>query len=184
MAIFILALAWTIGEVCSKHLQLGPWIISRFSPGPNWIPVIMFVVSSLIALATGTSFGTMAIVIPIAAQMAWVATGDASGLSENVVWSIRYSTLASVLTGAVFGDHCSPISDTTVMSSMAAASDHVDHVKTQAPYAILVAAVAGIVGFIPAGFGVSPIFSILAGFAILVAFMFIFGRRAEPALTT
>jgi Na+/H+ antiporter NhaC len=170
MAVLILVLAWGIGDICKNHLFTGKWLLSVVEPSATWLPVITFVISGVIAFSTGSSFSTMAIVIPIAAPMIWSVTGEGD--------PARYATLASVLSGAVFGDHCSPISDTTIMASMASASDHIDHVRTQAPYALLCAGVAAGVGYIPAGFGVSPWISMPIGFAILGGALFVFGRRA------
>ena len=176
VACLILVLAWTLGDLCKEHLMTGPWVLSMFNPSPVWIPALTFVVSALIALATGSSFSTMAIVIPITGAMAWALTGDGSGLSESVTLSIRYASLSAVLGGAVFGDHCSPISDTTIMSSMSSASDHIDHVRTQAPYAIVCGLAAIGIGYIPAGFGVSPLISLGVGALVLVAIVFVIGR--------
>jgi Na+/H+ antiporter NhaC len=179
MAILILVLAWAIGDICKNHLLTGPWLLSQVRPSPHWLPVITFVVSGFIALATGSSFSTMAIVIPIAAPMVWAVTGDGSGMSDAAVWSSRYATLAAVLAGSVFGDHCSPISDTTVMSSMACAADHIDHVRTQMPYAVLCGGVAAAVGFVPSGFGISPLITLPIGIGLLAAAVFLLGRRAD-----
>src|SRR5690606_23144474 len=121
MALAILALAWALGDMCKNQLHTGAWVISQISPSPHWLPAMTFVVSGLIALATGSSFSTMAIVIPIAGPMAWAATGEGSGFDPALVDAIRHATLGAVLSGAVFGDHCSPISDTTIMSSMSSA---------------------------------------------------------------
>lgn len=185
IAILILTLAWTIGDICKSHLETGKWVISLVRPDPRFVPLIVFLSSCVISFATGTSYGTMAIVFPIAGPMVWSLTGEGAGLSPALAESIRYATLGSVLTGAVFGDHCSPISDTTVMASMASASDHLDHVKTQMPYAVVCAAVAAVVGFIPAGYGFSPWGSLFLGAAILTAIVFIFGKpvtQAPPVL--
>lgn len=179
IAIAILVLAWALGDMCKNQLYTGAWVISQISPSASWLPVITFVVSGIIALATGSSFSTMAIVIPIAGPMAWALTGDASGLDPAVVESVRYATLAAVLSGAVFGDHCSPISDTTIMASMASASDHIDHVRTQLPYGMTCALAAVLLGYLPAGYGVSPVFSLLAGAAGLVAVVYVLGRRVD-----
>jgi Na+/H+ antiporter NhaC len=113
--------------------------------------------------------------------MAWAITGADAGIDAATVESIRFATMAAVLSGAVFGDHCSPISDTTIMSSMSSASDHVDHVRTQAPYATLCALAAALIGFIPAGFGISPIITIPIGIAALVAVLRVFGRRPHAS---
>jgi len=177
MATLILVLAWALGSICKDYLQTGPWVLSQVRPSPHWLPLITFGLSGVIALATGSSYSTMAIVIPIAGPMAWELTGDASGLDAETTYAIRHATLAAVLGGSVFGDHCSPISDTTIMSSMSAASDHMDHVRTQAPYALLCALVAGVVGFLPAGWGVSPLYTIPLGMAALVGLLFLLGRR-------
>ncbi|HUH02335.1 MAG TPA: Na+/H+ antiporter NhaC family protein, partial [Kofleriaceae bacterium] len=180
MAVLILVLAWALGAMCKDALMTGPWVLSAIEPSPRLLPLMTFIISAVIALATGSSFSTMAIVIPIAAPMAWHLTGDAD-LSAATIESIRYGTLGAVLSGAVFGDHCSPISDTTIMSSMSSASDHVDHVRTQAPYAFVCATVAGVVGFLPAGWGVSPLLTLPAGLAILAAVVFFVGKPLPPA---
>lgn len=181
MAILILILAWTIGSICQDYLSTGPWIMSQFAPSPRFLPVITFFVCALVAFATGSSFSTMAIVAPIAAPLAW-AILPGSELPLAHVEGIRHATLAALLSGAVFGDHCSPISDTTVMSSMASAADHIDHVKTQAPYALSCAGVAAGVGFIPAGYGLSPWVSVGLGVSILFVLLRILGRRVPAGL--
>jgi Na+/H+ antiporter NhaC len=91
-----------------------------------------------------------------------------------------------VLTGAVFGDHCSPISDTTILSSMASGADHISHVRTQIPYALTAALVAGLVGFVPAGFGLPAWLLLLVGTGVIILIVRIFGKRVEdePAVTT
>ena len=171
LAVLILVLAWTLGSICREYLQIGAWVMSQVEPPAALLPLIVFFASCLIAFSTGTSWGTMAIVFPIAGPMAWALAGDGD--------PVRFATLGAVLTGAVFGDHCSPISDTTVMSSTAAGSDHVDHVRTQAPYALVCAAVAALVGFIPVGFGIPWWVSLPVGAGILATILFTFGRRAE-----
>ena len=90
-----------------------------------------------------------------------------AGLDPAVQSSILLATIAAVLSGSCFGDHCSPISDTTIMSSMASGADHIDHVKTQMPYAVLVALVAITLGYIPAGYGLHPLISLVVGIGII-----------------
>ena len=87
--------------------------------------------------------------------------------------------VAAVLSGAVFGDHCSPISDTTIMSSMSCASDHIDHVRTQAPYAMVCAGIAGVVGFLPAGWGVSPWITLPIGAVACVLVVYLVGKPLD-----
>ncbi|MGY9106130.1 MAG: Na+/H+ antiporter NhaC family protein, partial [Alphaproteobacteria bacterium] len=98
---------------------------------------------------TGTSWGTMGILMPLAVPLAWNLSQQ-SGIADLY---ILHSTIAAVLAGAVWGDHCSPISDTTIMSSMASGCDHLEHVRTQLPYALLAGCVALIAGVLPSGFG-------------------------------
>jgi len=93
-----------------------------------------------------------------------------------------YSSIACVLAGAVWGDHCSPISDTTVLSSIASGCDHIEHVRTQLPYALLVGVVAIGIGTIPAGYGVPPWISLIVGGALLLAVLRFFGRNADESV--
>lgn len=131
----ILILAWSIGSVV-EELKTADFLVSYVSTSIPAIllPIVVFFISCLIAFATGTSWGTMSIVIPLAVPLAanYIAMTDIS--PENSV--LVLATLSSVLSGSIFGDHCSPISDTTIMSSMASGADHMDHVKTQIPYAL------------------------------------------------
>ena len=121
----LMMLAFAIGNV-TRELGTGLYVaeISKMWISPSFVPAVVYVVASFIAFSTGTSWGTFAIMIPIGVPMAM-------GLDANV-----YLTIAAALGGGVFGDHCSPISDTTIISSMASACDHIDHVKTQLPYAL------------------------------------------------
>jgi Na+/H+ antiporter NhaC len=137
----LMMLAFAIGNVC-RELGTGVYTaeLSKEWLSPNFVPVIIFLVSSFIAFSTGTSWGTFAIMIAIGVPMA-------EALDANL-----YLTVAAALGGGVFGDHCSPISDTTIISSMASACDHIDHVKTQLPYALTAGAATAllylILGFI------------------------------------
>jgi Na+/H+ antiporter NhaC len=130
----LMLMAFAIGNVC-KEMQTGQYVADVASQwlSPKLVPFIVFLVSCFIAFSTGTSWGTFAIMIAIAVPMA-------QQMEANV-----YITIAAAIGGGVFGDHCSPISDTTILSSMASASDHIDHVKTQLPYA---AVAGGLAAFI------------------------------------
>ncbi len=143
----ILILAWTLSAICNE-LQTGPFLVAVVGDSiPVLIyPVIVFILSAAAAIATGTAWGTMAIFIPITSQVAFQLDGGIYGI-------VTIMSLAAVLDGAIFGDHCSPISDTTVMSSIATSCDHIHHVRTQFPYALLVAASAIAIGYIPAILG-------------------------------
>jgi len=130
----LMMLAFAIGKVC-RDLGTGVYIaeITKAWLSPKLVPVIVYLVASFIAFSTGTSWGTFAIMIPIGLQMAQI-------MDANI-----YLTIAAALGGGVFGDHSSPISDTTIISSMASASDHIDHVKTQLPYALIAGFAAALV---------------------------------------
>jgi tetracycline resistance efflux pump len=121
----LMMFAFAIGAVC-KELQTGQYVadVAKAWLSPSMVPFIVFLVSCFIAFSTGTSWGTFAIMIAIAVPMS-------REMDANV-----YLTIAAALGGGVFGDHCSPISDTTILSSMASATDHIDHVRTQLPYAL------------------------------------------------
>ncbi|MEM1327168.1 MAG: Na+/H+ antiporter NhaC family protein [Bacteroidota bacterium] len=137
----LMMLAFAIGAVC-KELQTGQFVASVAEQwlSPNLVPFIVFLVSCFIAFSTGTSWGTFAIMLAIAIPMARQMDADI------------YITIAAALGGGVYGDHCSPISDTTILSSMASATDHIDHVRTQLPYASIAGGLAAlmylIVGFL------------------------------------
>jgi Na+/H+ antiporter NhaC len=180
MAVLVLILAWAIGDVCKNDLLTGKWLLSNLSPSPTLLPALTFLGAAVIALSTGSSFSTMAIMVPIAAPMAWSLTDDPT-ISAAAVETIRYGTLAAILSGSVFGDHCSPISDTTIMSSMSAASDHVDHVRTQLPYALTVGLIAVVTGFLPSGFGMSPWISLAIGLVVVFVIIRFVARPVDEA---
>lgn len=142
------------------------------------IPAIAFILAAITAFTTGTSWGTMAILMPLVIPLAW-AVMAVNGIADPSGMHILYSSIACVLAGAVWGDHCSPISDTTVLSSIASGCNHIEHVRTQLPYALLVGVTGLLIGTIPAGFGLPPWISIIAGIAILYAILRTIGRRAE-----
>ncbi len=155
LAMIILVLAWSLGEV-TNALSTASFLASILSDRLplTLLPAAVFVVAALMAFATGTSWATMAILIPLIVPLA-VALG--AGLGGGASTGALLAGIASVLAGAIFGDHCSPISDTTVLSSTASGCDHVDHVRTQLPYALLVAVVSVVViAILGVGFGFSP----------------------------
>jgi Na+/H+ antiporter NhaC len=154
LAAMILVLAWAISAV-SKDLGTGPYVAYLVGANfdPRWLPLLAFISAGVIAFATGTSYGTMGILIPIFIPL--LATlGDDGGRGLELIRSLGPITTAAILGGSVFGDHASPISDTTVLSSMAAGSDHIDHVRTQFPYALVVASIC-LPLYVLAGFGFS-----------------------------
>ena len=143
-AVTLLFLAWMIGSVC-QELGTARTLVALLGDSlPSaWLPLLLFGLSAAVAFATGSSWSTMSILMPNAVPLAFALAGPDSPAA--VVLAI-----SAVLDGAIFGDHCSPISDTTVLSSVASGCDHVDHVRTQAPYALAVAAAAVLAGYLPA----------------------------------
>ncbi|MFO7585621.1 MAG: Na+/H+ antiporter NhaC family protein [Anaerolineales bacterium] len=174
-ACIILVLAWSLSSVTSElgaaNYLVG--LIEGSGLAAPLLPLVIFLISCMMAFAMGTSWGTMGIVTPLAIPIALALGGE----------SFLIPTLGAVLTGAIFGDHCSPISDTTILSSTGAGSDHIDHVRTQIPYAITGAVVAAVFGFLPAGFGVHPLISIVLGIAALIIFVRFVGKSTENAET-
>lgn len=167
----ILILAWSLSSVI-KELGTAKYLVTLLSGSLPYflLPSIIFILGAVISFATGTAYGTMGILMPLAVPLAH---------SINPEMSFIIVTTSAVLTGAIFGDHCSPISDTTILSSMGAGCNHIDHVKTQMPYALFVAAITVVFGYIPAGLGL-PIYLVLpiALFAIFIGIQ-IFGKKVE-----
>jgi Na+/H+ antiporter NhaC len=185
-AMIILVLAWALANVTSE-LHTASWLVSVLGETlpPGVVPAIIFVLSAATAFATGSSWGTMGILMPLVVPLSW-AVLLTNGVADPSHYHIIYSTVACVLAGSVWGDHCSPISDTTILSSMASGCDHVEHVRTQLPYAIGVGAVAVLVGSLPTGFGFPWWASLAVGAALLLAALRYFGKRsdegADPAV--
>jgi Na+/H+ antiporter NhaC len=152
-AVVILILAWGVSAVCdSSRLDTAGYMIgiTRDWIRPELLPTIAFVTAGAIAAAIGSSFTTMALLIPMLLPLAWNLLG---GHPETVNDPVFTAAIGAILAGAIFGDHCSPISDTTVLSSAAAGCDHLQHVATQLPYALLTAVASVLLGYLPIGFG-------------------------------
>lgn len=173
-AMLVLWLAWSLSSLTDEDaLDTGGFLASLLSErlSDQWLPTVVFLVAAATAFATGTSWGTMAILTPVAVSLAvqFSAAGDPTG-------TLTIATFGSVLAGAIFGDHCSPISDTTVLSSRATGCDHMLHVRTQLPYALIVGVISIICSRLSIGFGLSPWVLIIAGSAVLYAFVRFVGR--------
>jgi Na+/H+ antiporter NhaC len=145
LAVIILILAWSLGSVCTD-IHTADFIVhhTRDWISPGLLPALTFIMAALISFATGTSYGTMSILIPLIVPLSVQLTGDV----HNVMF---WATFSAIISGATFGDHCSPISDTTILSSLASGADNVDHVQTQLPYALVVGSVSILFGFLPIG---------------------------------
>ena len=142
-AFSLLILAWSIGHV-NDQLGTGAFLVSSLADTlPSWLlPVLIFILAAVISFSTGSSWSTMAVLIPAAVPLAYHLGGPV----------LMVVSVGAVLDGSIFGDHCSPLSDTTIMSSIAAGCDHLDHVRTQLPYAVVVGLSAAFMGYITATF--------------------------------
>ncbi|WP_419190224.1 Na+/H+ antiporter NhaC family protein [Saltatorellus ferox] len=186
VAIVILYLAWMVGAACSD-LSTAAYLSATLTEAIPYmlLPVILFLLAGLIAFSTGSSWSTMTILLPLVIGLAYDIgfAGTPEGFDPRTFGlGLMVISIGAVLEGAIFGDHCSPISDTTVMSSIACASDHVDHVRTQAPYALLTMFVALFVGYLPVTFFQLPWWiALLAGSAVLWGFLMLKGKRADVA---
>jgi len=177
----ILVLAWSLSDVTAA-LNTASYLVTLLAGAlpVELIPAIAFILAAITAFTTGTSWGTMAILMPLVIPLSW-AVMTVAGIADPSGMHILYSSVACVLAGAVWGDHCSPISDTTVLSSIASGCNHIEHVRTQLPYALLVGFAALLLGTIPGGYGLPPWISILVGIAALFAILKVFGKRAEAS---
>ena len=162
-AVIILVLAWSLGAVC-RDLDTASFLVSAVGDWivPAWIPAAVFIMAALVSFATGTSWGTMAILFPLAVPLAHeLAPGQQT---------ILFGTVSSILAGSVWGDHCSPISDTTILSSMATSCDHMDHVRTQLPYALLIGVISLVCAELPVAAGwYGPWAGLAVGCAAMIA---------------
>ena len=167
----ILILAWSLGSVI-KELGAAEYLVEALNGAiPAFLlPSLIFILGAIISFSTGSAYGTMSILMPLAIPLAY---------KINPEMSFVIVSTSAVLTGAIFGDHCSPISDTTILSSMGAGCSHIEHVKTQMWYALFVAAITILFGYIPAGFGL-PIYIVLpmSCVALFIGVM-IFGKKVE-----
>ena len=175
----ILTLAWALGNVAGD-LKTANYLVSILGDAlpPSVLPAILFVIAAAVSFAVGTSWGTMGILMPLAVPLVWTVLQN-NDMANPDNFYIMYATIGTVLAGSVWGDHCSPISDTTIISSVAAGSDHIDHVRTQIPYALTVGVAALLLGLIPSGFGVSPWITLPIGAVVLVGVIFVFGTKVE-----
>lgn len=154
MPMLILVFAFMLSDVI-RELETAQWLVGILG---SWLPaatlpMLVFLLAALMSFSTGTSWGTMGVLMPLAIPIALSLTGWVPG---QAVSQVVIATIGSVLAGSVFGDHCSPISDTTIVSSFSSGCDPMDHVRTQMPYALVAGGLAVVLGYLPAGLGVSP----------------------------
>jgi len=179
-AVMILTLAWSVALI-TQHLHTADFISQLLldaSVSPYLIPTLTFVMAALVSFSTGSSWGTMAILYPLILPAGWLVAEN-SGLEYDTSMAIFHNIAAAVLTGSVLGDHCSPISDTTILSSLASSCPHIEHVRTQLPYALTTGFVAIVIGTLPAAYGVSPWILFPAGIVGLFLVIHFLGKKPE-----
>ncbi len=179
-AILILVLAWALADI-TKDMHTADFISNTLiatNVSPYLLPSLTFILSALIAFSTGSSWGTMAILYPLILPASW-ALCHSAGMNNLESMDIFYITVSAILAGSVLGDHCSPISDTTILSSLASSCNHIEHVRTQLPYALTVGSIAIFAGLLPAAYGVSSWILIPLGFILLFLIVKFFGKKHE-----
>ena len=183
----VLVLAWTLaGAMEDLHVATVAKVLLQ-EAGFNviWLPLLVFISSCVVSFATGTSWGTMGILCPLAVSLSATMVADqvaAGAIDATQAMTVFYATVGSVLAGSVFGDHCSPISDTTVLSSLATECPLDEHVWTQMPYAIVVAVVSMLCGDVLCRYYEQPVWvGLLAGTATLFLIVLVVGRKPNYA---
>ena len=174
-AFTILILAWTIGGICSQEYLNTGGFVGALVDGATFpvfiLPMITFIVAAFLGFSTGTSWGTMAILIPIGAGIC---------SSANTAYLI-YPVLGSILAGAVYGDHISPISDTTILSSTGAGCNHIDHVATQIVYASVVSACC-VAGYLMLGIINNPILALIVTLVLLLVVLYLLNKHNQKSM--
>lgn len=184
-AMIILIMAWALSDI-TNVLHTADYLVSVLgSTIPvGTLPTLVFILAALTAFSTGSSWSTMGILMPLVIPLIW-AVLLANDMADPAHYYIVYATASCVLGGAVLGDHCSPISDTTILSSMASSCDHIDHVRTQLPYALTVGTVSILLGTLPAGFGFPWWISMALGIGVLLTTLRFVGKPVpdyDPAM--
>lgn len=176
-ALVVLYLAWALSSAIGE-LKAADYLVALLGDTmPAWsLPTVVFLLSAAVAFATGTSFGTMGVLIPLVIPLSVAASTDPS---------IALAASAAVLSGATWGDHCSPISDTTVLSSTGSGCDHSAHVATQLPYALVTGGISVVACTLPVGLGLNPWLSLVVGLVACAGALWLLGKPvARPASAT
>ena len=182
-AVLILTLAWALASL-TEDLHTAEFISSsliQWEVSPYLVPAVAFVLAAIVAFSTGSSWGTMAILYPLMLPAVWLLAQNA-GLSYDESITIFHNVVSVILAGSVLGDHCSPISDTTIMSSLASQCNHISHVRTQLPYALSVGFVSLFIGTIPTAYGFPVWLSFGLGFSILFLIIRFVGKKGVDAI--
>ncbi|MEM1219406.1 MAG: Na+/H+ antiporter NhaC family protein [Bacteroidota bacterium] len=179
-ALIILTLAWSLALI-TDELYTSSYLSANLEDAlnPYWMPVIIFILAALIAFSTGSSWSTMAILYPLAIPITWTVC-QSQGMDVDLSMEILLNVIAVVLAASVLGDHCSPISDTTILSSLASDCNHIDHVRTQLPYALTVGTFSLLCGFLSTLLGGGALISVLLIVVSIVVLWFIMMRVGKP----
>ena len=181
LAMIILVLSWAMAEI-SSELHTADFLIASLGDRlpMGILPTLVFVLAAFTAFSTGSSWGAMGILLPLVVPLSWAVLGAPDGANQEFLY-IFYASVSCVLAGAVWGDHCSPISDTTVMSSLSAGCDHIEHVRTQMPYALLVGVTSIVLGTLPVSFGMPWWLGFLLGAGLLALALRRIGQEVDTA---
>lgn len=175
--IVLLLLAWSLSSIV-KDLGTSTFITHLLADKlPEFIlPATIFAFASLISFAIGTSYGTMGVLMPLAVPLAF-EVAKLNGLEGEALHHYMVLNISCVLTGAIFGNHCSPISDNVILSSMSAKCDHMEHVRTQIPYALFICAISLFTGYIPTALGLSVWLVLPLNFILIALLLRIIGKK-------
>ena len=181
LAMIILVLSWAMAEI-SSELHTADFLIASLGDRlpMGVLPTLVFVLAAFTAFSTGSSWGAMGILLPLVLPLSWAVLGAHGGADQEYLY-ILYASVSCVLAGAVWGDHCSPISDTTVMSSLSAGCDHIEHVRTQMPYALLVGFTSIVLGTLPVSFGMPWWLGFFLGAGFLAVALRRMGQEVDTA---
>jgi Na+/H+ antiporter NhaC len=182
-AVIILVLAWSIALI-TKYMHTADFvagILVSINMAPFVLPSIVFMLAAFVAFSTGSSWGTMAILYPLVLPSSWLISQQ-YGLDHEQSMNIFYNVVSTVLAGSVLGDHCSPISDTTILSSLACSCNHIEHVRTQLPYAMTVGVIAILFGTLPAAYGVPTYILFPLCLVVLYLIVRFFGKKTEEVV--
>ena len=178
-AMIILVMAWTLSDLTAV-LHTADYLVEVLGDAinPALVPAMVFILAAATAFATGSSWGTMGILMPLVVPLTWAILVK-NGMGDPSHYYILYSSISCILAGSVWGDHCSPISDTTILSSLASGCDHIDHVRTQLPYALVTGVAAILLGSIPTGFGLPWWISMIVGIVAVILIVKMVGKDPE-----
>jgi len=178
--LLVLVMAWGLSEITGQ-LNTAGFLIEVFqgSLNPIWLPAIVLLLSFVTSFATGSSWGTMGILMPLVLPLTYSLCLEL-GITGDDLNQIFYAATAAVLAGSVWGDHCSPISDTTILSSIATQCDHLEHVKTQLPYAMVTGITSLVVTVLVINLGLHWSLGYVVGIAAMSFIVWKWGKTPEP----